>query len=154
MDLIIERFCDFKLPDEEFASLMFDRRFEKHKSSSPGVLSGTVEGRSSTVDDTEGSLKAWILTHTMFAHGKQSHAHRLLHHLEEQDLQDVGATQDLQEVDLNCRKSPHPRGRLKLLLNLARKRKTRLTKKRMTKRMMRTRMKKRRTKTKEIRHRR
>ena len=33
---------------------MFERRLEKHKSSSPGLFSGTAEGRASTVDDTEG----------------------------------------------------------------------------------------------------
>ena len=54
-DALAERFCDFKLPDDEFGDLMFDRRLDHHKASSPAMLSATIGDRASTVDDTEGS---------------------------------------------------------------------------------------------------
>lgn len=41
--------------------MMFERRLEERKSSSPGMISGTAEGRASTVEDTEGESGACLL---------------------------------------------------------------------------------------------
>ncbi|KAI4142461.1 MAG: hypothetical protein LQ340_007335 [Diploschistes diacapsis] len=53
LDALTERFCEYRLPREDFGDMMFERRLEERKSSSPGMISGTAEGRASTVEDTE-----------------------------------------------------------------------------------------------------
>ena len=55
VEALAKRFCDFKLPENEFGDAMFERRLEKGNgtSASPAVMSWT---RASTVEDTEGKI--------------------------------------------------------------------------------------------------
>ena len=141
LESITERFCEFKLPEEDFADMLYERRFEKNKSSSPGVLSGTVEGRASTVEDTEGLFSIKSIKPT-FPDIVQNRAHRPLHHSEvEEGRGEAGVSRKQQEADRSCRQNPRHREGLRRLRSLVQTRRTKrkmsLKRRRRTMRMMR-----------------